>query len=305
MEVLVLGRKNHTSLGHTRFTPYGFILPAIISVGLVIVLPSLLAIYITLNDVDLRIDNGKFIFSGIKNFITLVRDPRIGNSVLNTLKYVVGCVSLETLLSLTVALLLNRKFRGKSFIRTVILIPMFITPVVVALVWRMFYDPTAGMVNYFLGVVGLGSRHSWLGSRFNALPAIMLADIWQWTPFMTIIIMAGLDSLPVEIYEAAFVDGASELRMIRHISLPLIVPAVFVSVTLRVIDALKAFDLIWVMTKGGPGVASETTNLYAYMVGFQYFRIGYATTIAFVFTYIVTAITGFVVSRVLTKARSA
>ena len=121
---------------------------------------------------------------------------------------------------------------------------------------------------------------------------------------MVLIIMAGLDSLPVDIYEAAYVDGASELQMIRYITLPLILPAVFIALVLRTIDALKAFDLIWVMTQGGPGLATETTNLYAYVIGFKYFRIGYATSLALVFTLFVTICASIVVNKAFKRVQS-
>ena len=178
---------------------------------------------------------------------------------------------------------------------------MFITPVVVALTWRMFYDPTSGIINFILGSMGLGNRHDWLGSTGLALPSVLLADIWQWTPFMILIIMAGLDSVPQEMYEAAYVDGSTEWKTIRYITIPLLIPSIGVAVILRAIDAIKAFDLVYVMTKGGPGLATETTNMYAYTVGFQYFKIGYATTVGFVFTMLITILTSFIVNRTFNR----
>ncbi len=287
-----------------NYTPYGFLLPSVITILVVILFPFLMAIYISVNQVNLVTDPGKFFFKGVENFIALTQDSRVSNSIWVTIKYVVGVVMIETLLGLAIALFLNRNFRGKSLVRTMIILPMFITPVVVALIWRMFYDPTSGILNWGLGVLGLGSEHDWLGNPLLALLAIIVVDVWQWTPFMVLIIMAGLDSLPLDIYEAAYVDGASELQMIRYITLPLILPSVFIAVVLRTIDALKAFDLIWVMTQGGPGLATETTNLYSYIIGFKYFRIGYATSLALVFTISVTICASIVVNKAFKRVQS-
>jgi multiple sugar transport system permease protein len=293
-----------TKAYHSTRTAYRFLLPSVVTIALVILLPTILAAYITLNNVNLTENGGKFIFAGLSNYINLAKDSRFFNSLVKTILYVVGSVVVETVIALAICLFLERRFRGRQVVRTLIIVPMFVTPVVVALIWRMFYDPTSGMVNFILKVIGFGSKNAWLGSSYLALPAIVISDIWEWTPFMILIIMAGLESLPVDIFEAAYVDGASELSVIRYLTIPLIVPAMLVAVTFRTIDALKAFDLIWVMTKGGPGVATETTNLYAYTVGFEYFRIGYATTVAFVFTLVVTVIASNLVTRLFARARS-
>ncbi len=286
-------------------TPYIFLLPAIVTICAVVILPLVLAIIITFNNVNLVKDGGKFNFAGLANYASLVRDPRMYNSLLVSVLYVTGAVVTETVLSILIALFLNRKFRGKSLIRTLILIPMFVTPVVVALTWRMFYDPTSGIINFLLGSVGLGNRHDWLGSTALALPSVLVADVWEWTPSMVLIIMAGLDSVPQEMYEAAYVDGSRELQTIRYITIPLLIPAIGVAVILRAMDAVKAFDLVYVMTKGGPGLATETTNMYAYTIGFQYFKIGYATTVGFVFTMLVTILASFIVNRTFNRRMAA
>ena len=285
-------------------TAYSFLLPCVLTILIVTIVPLVLAINISFHDVNLMTGNGAFVPNRGRNYGNLFKDARFYNSLLITAFYVLGAVSVETVLSVFISLLLNRRFRGKNLVRTLIIVPMFITPVVVALSWRMFYDPTSGIVNWLLGSLGLGNRHDWLGSAALALPAILIADVWEWTPFMVLIILAGLESVPMEFYEAAYVDGASELQAIRHISLPLVVSAIVVAAVLRTIDALKAFDLIYVMTRGGPGLATETANMYAYTIGFQYFRIGYATTAALVFTFIVTFGASALINRLLTVKHS-
>lgn len=285
-------------------TAYSFLLPAVVAIFLVIIVPMVLAIFITFHDVNLVETGGAMIPNGARNFVTLFKDHRFFHSIVISLLYVVTAVSIETVLSVAIALLLDRKFHGRNLVRTLIIIPMFITPVVVGLSWRMFYDPTSGIINYLLGVLGLGARHDWLGNAAIALPAIVLADVWEWTPFMILIVLAGLESIPQELYEAAVVDGTTRMTAIRYISIPLVLPAIVVAMIFRVVDAMKAFDLIYVMTKGGPGLATETTNLYAYTIGFQYFRIGYATTVALVFTVIATAVSSAFVSRLFRQSRA-
>jgi multiple sugar transport system permease protein len=285
-------------------TAYSFLLPAVVAIFLVIIVPMVLAIFITFHDVNLVETGGAMIPNGARNFVTLLKDHRFFHSLLISFLYVVTAVSIETVLSVAIALLLDRKFHGRNLVRTLIIIPMFITPVVVRLSWRMFYDPTSGIVNYLMGVIGFGTRHDWLGNAAIALPAIVVADVWEWTPFMILIVLAGLESIPQELYEAAVVDGTSRLTAIRYISIPLVLPAIVVAIIFRVVDAMKAFDLIYVMTKGGPGLATETTNLYAYTIGFQYFRIGYATTVALVFTIAATAVSSAFVNRLFRQSRA-
>lgn len=277
-----------------------FLLPSLITIIVIMIVPFFFSLYITLNNVNLLENSGRFSFNGLGNFINFFRDERAINSVVTTIKFVLGALIVETLLGIAISLFLDRSFRGKPIVRGLLIVPMFMTPVVSGLVWRTFYDPTAGMINYFLGLLGMGNRHDWLGNASSALPSIILTDVWQWTPFMILLFLASLDSIPSEIYEATLVEGASERQIIRYIKLPLLMPTLFIAVILRGIDVIKAFDIIYVMTKGGPGLATETINMYAYTVGFNFFRIGYATTMAFIFTIIITMLLSFIITK-LTK----
>ena len=274
-----------------------FLLPSIASFIVVAVLPTVLAFVIAFNQVDLIRTSGKFVPLGWKNFASLLSDARFGNSLLVTLRYIITSVSIQTALGLAIALFLNRSFKGKSIVRALIIVPMFVTPVVVGLTWRIFFDPSSGIINYLINQLGLGIQPDWLGDTSLALPAVIIADVWEWTPFIVLIVLAGLDSIPSELTEAALVDGAGEFQRIRTITIPLLLPTIAIAVVLRIVDANKMFDIIYVMTRGGPGLSTETTNLYAYITGFQYFRIGYATTIALVFTLAVTTLLGTIVGR--------
>lgn len=265
--------------------PYYFILPAILALFLVGIFPFFYAIYISVHSMNLLNSTSDHMV-GLQNFARLAQDSRAWHSLLVTAIYTVCSVVVETILGLAISVLLNRSFPGRTTVRALLLIPIVMTPVVVGLLWRIFYDPNAGIINYMLGLVGLGSHHDWLGNISTALGALIVTDVWQWTPFMILIITAGMDALPIEPFEAASIDGASRWQAFQYITLPLLRSTILVAVILRTIDSLKTFDTIYVMTEGGPGLATETANLYAYLQGFTYFNVSYATAFAFVFTVI-------------------
>ena len=157
------------------------------------------------------------------------------------------------------------------------LLPMVATNVAIGLCWTLFYEPTVGLANYTMRQLGLPAI-KWLADQSTVIPSLALVDIWEWTPMIALIVMAGLAALPAEPFEAAVVDGATPWQVFRHVTLPLLAPTILVAVVLRSIDAFKTFDIIYTMTNGGPGYASETMNIYAYTLGFQYFRFGAASS---------------------------
>jgi multiple sugar transport system permease protein len=188
-------------------------------------------------------------------------------------------VSLETVLGVGIALLFNREFWGRGLIRTLSILPMVATPTAMALVFVMMYHPTLGVVNYLLSLVGVGRFMSIYSSQ-TALYALALVDVWEWTPLIMLIALAGLAALPKEPYESALIDGATPLQSFWHITLPLLRPTIVVAVLFRAIDALKTFDIIYVMTQGGPGNSSETINILLFNQAFSYFSMGYASSMA-------------------------
>ena len=176
--------------------------------------------------------------------------------------------------------------RQAGLIRTILILPTMMTPVVVGLIWRFMYNPELGMANYLLSFLGLGP-FNWLGNRHLAMYAVMFADIWQWTPFMALVMLAGLQALPDEPFEAASIDGASGLQMVRYITLPLLRPTMLVAVLIRLMDAFKSFDLIFVLTGGGPGMTTEVLSFHIYRTGFKFFHMGYAAAMSYVMLVIV------------------
>jgi len=229
------------------------------------------------------------IFVGLDNFRDLLKDERAWSSMWKTLKFSVSATVIELLLGLGLALFLNRSFPGRSVVRALLLIPMIMTPVVAGLIWRVFYDPNNGLINYYLGQIGIHPQ-DWLGSVGSAMFSVVLADVWQWTPFIFLILASSMDSLPNEPIEAANVDGANKFQIFWHVTLPMLKPALAIAFLLRFIDSIKQFDLIYVMTRGGPSLATETANMYAYTQGFNNFNISYAATINFFVTILIIAV---------------
>jgi len=218
-------------------------------------------------------------FIGLQNFKrAFTQDERFRNAIWLTIYFTVLATALQLVLGVSLALLLNRSFRGKGFFRSIFLMPMVATPVSIALVWMMMYNPTLGVMNYLVGLVGLGP-YKWVSDVRFVIPALAVVDTWEWTPLITLITLAGLATLPLEPYESALIDGATPAQMFWRITLPLLRPTIVVALLFRSIDCLKTFDIIYVMTAGGPGFASETLNVYTFQVGLFYFHIGYASSL--------------------------
>lgn len=252
-----------------------FPLPAVLVIVVLIVVPVLANFVISLFDWFIG-RNPTFI--GLENFTDAFGDRRFWNGISKTLYYTGVAVPIELVLGLGIAVLFNREMPAKGFIRTVILLPMVATPVAIALIWALMFNPTLGVLNYFLETLGLG-RSLWVADASLALPSLVLVDVWQWTPMVALILIAALQGVPSEHYEAARIDGASAWQAFWHVTLPGIRGAIVVALVLRTIDALKSFDIIYVITAGGPGIATETLNVYAFKVGFEFFRAGYAASL--------------------------
>ncbi|BCB80846.1 sugar ABC transporter permease [Phytohabitans flavus] len=219
-------------------------------------------------------------FVGLDNYTRLFDDPMVGVALRNTVLYVVGSVGAELVLGFVVAAALFEMTKGRKLANALILLPMIIAPVITALLWRYLLDPQFGLVSQLSGAVGLPSGIGWFGESNLALPALMVVDIWQWTPFVVLILHAGMLSIGEEQFEAARVDGAGHLRILQRIVLPAIVPQILLVLLFRTMDTYRIFDTVFVLTKGGPGTATETIGLYTYRTGFSYFDMGYAMALS-------------------------
>jgi multiple sugar transport system permease protein len=254
-----------------------FATPAVVVGVAMLVLPLLFTLYLSVHEWYLG-GSRPARFVGFTNYVTLFRrDPRLYDALRHTLYFSGLAITLELLLGLVIALLLSRNFRGKSWVRTAFLFPMVAPPIAIAVVWAMIYDPTSGILNQLLGLLGIGPQ-PWIADVSSVIPSLVLVDVWQWTPFVALILLAGLVSLPLEPFEAAFIDGASPILVFIHVTLPLLRPTLLVALMLRAIDALKTFEIIYALTEGGPGQASETVNLYSYHLIFVYNRMDYGAT---------------------------
>jgi multiple sugar transport system permease protein len=262
-------------------------LPAILFVALLMVFPVLYTTYISLTNWTLT-SGAPASFVGLENYGRVLIEPRFLQALWRTIAFTVSAVALEAVLGVAAALLLNRAFVGRSLVKLLLLLPLVATPVAVGIVFNLFYDPTIGLANYVLETLGLPTS-SWISHADTVLFSLVLVDVWQWTPMITVIVLAGLAALSDEPAEAARIDGANEWQIIRLITLPMVRPVIVTAVILRLIDALKTFDIIFAMTGGGPGYASETLNLIGYKYSFEYFRMGQAAVILMVLFLVVLA----------------
>lgn len=277
--------KQPTIATHTSLQKILFLLPALLVLITVNLVPIVYTIYTSLEDYHLAYAHEKG-FVGLSNYISILSDSRFWNSLCLTLLYAAGCLIVQLVLGMVIALLLAKQTRGLGFIRGILLLPIFLAPVVVAFLWRLLFSPSLGLINYFLAFFGIGP-YEWIYSPRQALPSLMLVEIWQKTPELVLIIFTGLLSIPNDVEEAALVDGASSWKLFWTIKVPLLKPILMVGILFRVIDLLKAFDVIYILTRGGPGISTETLSLYAYTMGFSFLRMGYASSLAMVLVLII------------------
>ena len=258
-----------------RHTPVLFPLPAALAVVLLMGFPIAYTAYMSLHNwFASSLTPPQWI--GLGNYLSLLRDERFVQSVWHTLVFTAVGVSLQAILGTATALLFQQDFRGRGVVRTLFLLPMAATPVATSLVWMMLLDPGIGLINWMLKVMHL-PQPLWTGDPDLVLLTLALVDTWQWTPLVMLIVLAGLAALPREPYEAALVDGSGAWQTFWYVTLPMLRPTIVVAVLFRLIDALKTFDTIYVITGGGPGWASETVNLFAFNQAFVYFHMGYAS----------------------------
>ncbi|MGC8837991.1 MAG: carbohydrate ABC transporter permease [Anaerolineae bacterium] len=277
-------------------TPTLMILPIVI---ILVVMISFLFYVIGLSVTDSTLSKPFKDFVGLANFRKALADETFVHSIGNTLIFAFGVTAIETFLGFVLALALYTEIRAGRILRTLAMLPLFTPPVAVAMIWRLIYDPVSGFLNHYLFKFGLIERPiAFLGRADLAMPSIMAADVWQWTPFCFLLILAALQSLPTEPYEAAAVDGASSWQVFWRITLPLVTPSLIVTFLFRLIIALKVFDLVFILTYGGPGSATQVMSFYIYKVGFTMFKTGYAAALTLLVFFMVA-----IISTILTTGR--
>ena len=270
-------------------SPYFFILPAVAIMVAGLVYPVLQAFYLSLYDwkIGTKFEDAPFV--GIRHFVRMISDDNVHESIWVTLRFGFWTITIEMFLGVALALLLEKPIRGASVFRTIFILPLMISPVVVGLIWRYLFDARIGWINYYLGKIGIEPQ-VWLGNADLAFFAIVFTDIWQWTPFIFIIVIAGLQALPSEILEASKIDGANWWQHILFVKLPMIRSILLIALLLRLIDVFRALEVMYILTGGGPGRATELLSLHIYNRAFETQQLGYASAISVLLIVIVFAL---------------
>jgi len=258
---------------------WAFAAPAAAIVLLVILFPWIFTLFMSLHDWKVT---GATPFVGLANYAKMLQDERFQWAIVRTIWFTAATVIAPVVLGVWAAVCFASQFKFRGLARTLFVLPMMATPVAIALVWTMMFHPQLGVLNYLLTSVGLPPS-SWVYDSSTVIPTLVMVETWQWTPLVMLIVLGGIASLPQEPYEAAVLDGASAWQMFRHITLPLAWPFIMVAAVIRLIDALKTFDTIYVITLGGPGTSSETLNILLYQTAFAYYDLGYGSAIVVVF----------------------
>ena len=255
------------------------LLPAACLVVAVLFLPVARVVQLAFSHTPIGL--GASSWAGIDHFTRLWADDRWWIDLKNTLVFTFSSVTLELVLGTAFALLLHRSFRGRGLLRAIAMVPWALPTAIMALAWSWIFNDAFGVANDLLGKLRLiGAPVAWLGSPATAMAALVAADVWKTTPFVMLVVLAGLQGIPHEVHEAAALDGLGPIRRFLRITLPMVAPALVVAAVFRTLQAFGAFDLVYVMTGGGPGGSTETVSLYAYRSYFRYLDFGFGSTIA-------------------------
>ena len=269
---------------------WGMTLPTIATLCVVVAFPLLFALYVSLHDYDLT-KGGIGPFLGFGNYASTLTNALFATAARNTVVYSVSVVVLELLVALGLSLLLNQPgLRFRNVYLAILLIPLLVSPVAVGLIWRLLLHPDLGAINWMLGLVGLPGQE-WLGGQASAMPTVIGVDVWHETSLMIVIILAGLTALPRDPVEAAMVDGASRWQVLRTVTLPLLAPVMVVAALIRMISAFKTYDLIYILTRGGPGSATETVSYSIWKAAFTSLEMGRAAAASFVLLVVILVLT--------------
>ncbi len=267
---------------------YLWLVPALILYGLFKIVPLVVGIVLA----TLRWDGVKDpVFVGLQNFERMALDDKLIPALLNNLQYALISVSGKMLIALVIALLVHQGLRGRAFYRTALFMPVVMSFVVVSVLWTFIYNDQFGLVNNFLRSLGLDALTApWLGDVRTALNSLIVVDIWKWYGFHMVIFLAGLQAIPVELYEAARVDGASRWAQLFRITLPLLRPVMVINITTSLLGAFNVFDIPYIMTEGGPANATNVIALHSYIQAFKFYRLGYGAALSYAIFVLVTII---------------
>ena len=259
-----------------------FLAPSILFLLITSVYPLLNSLRLSFYTWNMTIPFSKPVWFGLGNYTRLLNDPTFWNAVRITFVYVIFAVVIELVLGMLLALLATSSVHAMGPIRTILLFPLMMTPVVAGVLWRNLFNSQYGVINHLIGLLGIPPQ-TWLGSPTQALPSVIMVEIWMQLPVVAFVLAAGIASLPTDMYKAAAVDGASAWQTFRMITLPLLKPVILVVLLLRIMDAFKVFDIIFMLTYGGPGQRTEVLSLLIYKTGLKFLQIGQASAMSWLF----------------------
>lgn len=265
-----------------KATSWLFLVPALVIVVLAVVIPLINSLILSFQSVRLNMANYQPRFVGLDNYIKMFQDSDFGVTVQNTAIFAIISVTLECVFGTMLAMMLSGDGRGARFLRSLMLVPMIMAPVVSGNLWRMMLDKSTGVINYLLTLTGLTSVN-WLGDTTLAMMSVILVDVWRMLPWVSLLLISGIKAIPGDTIEAGMVDGVSKWGNFRYIVLPQLYRIFMLVLMIRTIDAFKVFDVVYVMTGGGPGRSTEMLPNYIYTQGLRYFNAGYAASLAIVF----------------------
>jgi multiple sugar transport system permease protein len=242
-------------------------------------------------------------FYGLKNYLELAVDTRFHHALFISFFFMFVATAIEVVLGTILAVVMDEVLRGKGVLRGIILLPMFLNPVAVGTIWKILYEPSLGPLNYFVQLLG-GEKVNWLGSSSTALWAILISDIWQWSPFIFLLVLSALQGIPKSLVEAAKIDGAGDFMIFRKITLPMIMGTIFVAALLRAMDAFRVFPKIYIMTGGGPGQSTESASILVLKTAFRYFEVGYGASMTIVMLILLMIVYGFYFNRKAVRVKT-
>jgi len=273
--------KKYCRFTNKNFVGLLFIAPCIIFLILILVYPTLFSVKVSFFDWKLSHPDKAVHFVGIKNYLSALTNYRFWNSVKVTALFAIMTISIEFILGISLALLVNRDFKGRSVVRSLFILPMVVTPLAAGILFRVMYHPQYGIINQILSLIHVAPK-MWLASSSTALISVVLCEVWQSTPFVFLVSLAGLEMLPKEPLEAALVDGANSIQRFFYIILPLLSKLLVLVFLIRAADVIRIFDSVYAMTKGGPGMSTNVFGLYIYQEGFSYFNTSYASAVSII-----------------------
>jgi len=257
-----------------------FLLPMLVYIFVWRIFPLLYTVGLSMHSWNIMYRRDP-VFIGVKNYLDLFRDNRFHHALFISFFFMFVATGIEVIIGTFLAVVMDNMLRGKGVLRGIILLPMFLNAVAVGTIWKILYEPSIGPINYLLQMFGM-RKMNWLGNSNTALWAILISDIWQWSPFIFLLVLSALQGIPQTLIEAAKIDGANDFVIFRRITFPLILGTVFVAALLRAMDAFRVFPKIYVMTGGGPGRTTESASILVLHTAFRYFEVGYGAAMTII-----------------------